>query len=130
MKKQSYTKQHLASGFPSPADDFMDTSLDLNEFLIRQPEASYMVEASGESMTDAGIYAGDVMIVDRSITPGNNMIVIAALDGDLMVKRLKQFNGDWLLISENPAYGHIKLQGEQSCVVWGVVTYVIHKMAA
>ena len=117
----------VSAGFPSPATDYMETKLDLNEYLIKHPTATYIVKAKGHSMNNAGISSGDLLIVDRSITPRNNSIVIASIFGDLTVKKLKKRDQSLFLISANSEYPSIQIKEEMECFVWGVVTYVIHK---
>ncbi|MGR9088828.1 MAG: LexA family protein [Gammaproteobacteria bacterium] len=116
----------VAAGFPSPADDYVEKTLDLNELLIQKPAATYFVRAEGESMLGAGIHHNDILIVDRSIDPAPGKIVICALNGDLVVKRLKRQGRQWLLASENPEYPDIVIHAELDTLVWGVVTTVIH----
>ena len=117
----------VSAGFPSPATDYMETKLDLNEHLIKRPTATYIVKAKGPSMNDAGISSGDLLIVDRSINPRNNSIVIASIFGDLTVKKIKKRDQSLFLISANSEYPSIQIKEEMECFVWGVVTYVIHK---
>lgn len=116
----------VAAGFPSPADDFVDKALDLNEHLIDNATATYFVRAAGDSMIDAGIHDNDVLIVDRSRDPKQNDVVIAALDGELTVKRLRKQNGEVWLLPENPTYKPIRVHEDMGFELWGVVTYVIH----
>ena len=118
----------VSAGFPSPADDFIDTKLDLNEHLIRHPSATFFVRASGDSMIGAGIHSGDILIVDRSLEAANNAIVIAALEGELTVKRFKKKNGRVFLFPENKEYKIIDITHNETFSIWGVVTYVIHKL--
>lgn len=114
-----YVLSHVPAGFPSPADDFIEGSLDLNDY-IEHPAATYFVRAEGDSMMGAGIYDGDLLIVDRSLEPKNGSIVIASVMGELTVKRLKRIsNGVWLLVPENPNYPTIPLPEESQ--IWGVV---------
>ena len=117
----------ISAGFPSPATDYMETKLDLNEYLVKRPTATYIVKASGPSMVDAGISSGDLLIVDRSINPRNDNIVIASIFGDLTVKKLKKKDQSLFLISANSEYPSIQVKEEMECFIWGVVTYVIHK---
>ncbi|GIU65940.1 LexA family protein [Candidatus Phycosocius spiralis] len=117
---------HVSAGFPSPADDHIEGKLDLNEHLVRRPAATFFVRASGESMRDAGIFNGDLLIIDRSVTPQLGDIVLAILDGELTVKRLKKADGVWHLAAENKNYPSIPI-GEGDCAFWGVVTYTIHQ---
>ncbi|GAB4225436.1 MAG: translesion error-prone DNA polymerase V autoproteolytic subunit [Chlamydiales bacterium] len=116
----------VAAGFPSPADDEVDRSLDLNEYLIKRPASTFFVRVAGESMIQAGIHDGDILIVDRSIEPKPGKIVIAAVHGELTVKRLHREGDRWLLIPENPAFSAIELPEDGELHIWGVVTNVIH----
>lgn len=118
-----YTSK-VPAGFPSPADDHIEGRLDLNEHLIRRPAATFFVRAEGASMTDAGIGDGDLLVVDRGMTPAADNIVIAVVHGELTVKRLKNMGGAWVLAAENPDFPNIPLD-ESGCEVWGVVTYSI-----
>jgi DNA polymerase V len=116
----------VAAGFPSPADDYVEKNLDLNEVLVQKPAATFFVRAQGESMLGAGIHPNDILVVDRSIEPAPGRIVICALDGELTVKRLERDNEQWQLKAENPAYADIVIYDELDMVIWGVVTNVIH----
>ena len=117
----------VSAGFPSPATDYMENKLDLNEHLIKRPAATFIVKAKGPSMTDAGILSGDLLIVDRSITPKNNNIVIASVFGDLTVKKLQKKENSLFLLSANSDYPSIEVKEEMECFIWGVVTYIIHE---
>lgn len=116
----------VPAGFPSPADDYIDRGLDLNELLIRHPAATYFVRASGDSMVGAGIHSGDVLVVDRAVNPQNRSVIIAALNGELTVKRFVREKEKILLVSENPAYAPLEVGGAMEFEVWGVVVHVIH----
>lgn len=119
----------VSAGFPSPAEDDIAEKLDLNDYLIKHPAATFLVRASGNSMINAGIYENDILIVDRSLTPTDGKIVIVAIDGQLTVKRLKkQVNGCILLLPENPNYKPIEIQEGSDLHIWGVVTNVIHHL--
>lgn len=118
----------VPAGFPSPADDHVDRKLDLNEHLIRRPAATFFVEAEGASMSGAGIGDGDLLVVDRSLAPGAGDVVIAVVNGELTVKRLKKLGGDWILAAANPEFPDIPL-GEAGCDIWGVVTHSIRRHA-
>lgn len=118
----------VSAGFPSPADDYIESLLDLNEYLIKKPAATFLVRAKGESMLNAGISSGDILIVDKSITPTHGKIVIAAIDGELTVKRLYQKEGVTKLQPDNPDYNDIDINAFSESVIWGVVTNVIHKV--
>ncbi|MCP4393009.1 MAG: translesion error-prone DNA polymerase V autoproteolytic subunit [Alphaproteobacteria bacterium] len=119
---------NIQAGFPSPADDFWESSLDLNEHLIKHPSATFFVRVSGNSMIGAGIHEGDILIVDRSLDPANGKIVIAAIDGMLTVKRLLIKDGKMLLMPENSEFQPIEVNEFSSVHVWGVVTNVIHEV--
>jgi len=115
----------VRAGFPSPADDYVEKRIDLNEELIQHHEATFFLRVSGHSMINAGIDDGDELIVDRAITPEHNRIVVAAVDGELTVKRFYRRNGIVKLIAENPQYPDIEFKSEQEMMIWGVVTRVI-----
>lgn len=117
----------VRAGFPSPADDYVADTLDLNEHLIHRKEATFFVQASGESMIGAGIHDGDLLVVDRSITPTNGRIVIATVDGEFTVKRLEKTATSVRLLPENPDFQPIEFKSEQELQIWGVVTSVIHQ---
>ena len=118
----------VQAGFPSPADDYIDTKLDLNKHLIKHPAATFFVRAEGDSMIGAGIYSGDILIVDRSLEVSDGKIVIAALDGCLTVKRLQKISGKILLISENKAFKPIEIIEGNELIIWGIVTHVLHQV--
>ena len=117
----------ISAGFPSPADDFIDKSLDLNEFLIAHPSATFFVRVEGTSMIEADIHPGDILIVDRSLEPKSGSIVIALLNGEFTVKRFRRSKGRSYLFAENPSFTPIEITDGMHVEVWGVVTYVIHK---
>lgn len=117
----------ISAGFPSPAEDYVESALDLNQHLIDNPAATFMVRVSGDSMTGAGIHDGDVLIVDRSRTPVPGKIVVAVLDGELTVKRLQRNNGIYVLAPENSSYRPIEIGDAQELTIWGVVTGVVRK---
>ena len=118
----------VSAGFPSPADDYIEKNLDLNELLVQKPAATFFVRAQGESMLGAGIHPNDILVVDRSIDPVPGKIVICALNGELTVKRLARDNEQWQLKAENPDYPDIVIYEELDMVIWGVVTNVIHAL--
>ena len=117
---------NVSAGFPSPAGDHVEGKLDLNEHLIRRPAATYFVRAEGESMRDAGIFSGDLMIVDRSVNPKSGDVVIALVHGDLTVKRLTGSQRGWKLTAANPSFADISLT-ELGCEIWGIVTHSIRQ---
>ena len=112
----------VPAGFPSPADDYLEGALDLNSLLIADPPATFMVRVAGDSMVGAGIANGDILVVDRSLTPAHGDIVLAIVDGDFTVKRLHKRGTRVALIPENAAYRAIELHDGQELQVWGVVT--------
>lgn len=111
-------------GFPSPAQDYVEQRLDLNELMIRHPSATYFVKAAGDSMRDAGIGEGDLLVVDSAKTAEHGDIVIAAVEGEFTVKRL-QLHPAVMLKPENPSYQPILIGGEDSLEIFGVVTYIV-----
>jgi len=120
--------ESVSAGFPSPADDYMDKTLDLNEYLIINPSATFFVRVRGESMIDAGIHNGDLLIVDRALSPKDGSIVIAVIDGELLVKRMSFKKNKVFLILENREYMPVEIKPEMNFEVWGVVTTVIHSV--
>lgn len=118
----------VSAGFPSPADDYVETALDLNEYLVNNPAATFMVRVTGDSMIEAGIHDGDVLVVDRSRDPAPGKIVVAVLDGELTVKRLQERDGKPVLVPENPAYRPIVVERGQELFVWGVVSGVVRRV--
>lgn len=129
----------VRAGFPSPAEDYVESMLDLNEHLIHHPAATFIVRVAGDSMTGAGIFPDDLLVVDRSIPPANGRVVIAMIAGGLTVKRLEIKKGRWALLAANPDYPPIDISpapddGQANidanideCVIWGVVTATIRK---
>lgn len=117
----------VEAGFPSPADDHMERGIDLNEELIRNPAATFLVRVKGESMRDAGIHAGDVLIVDKSLTPTDRKIVVAMIDGNFTVKRFRKNNGRIFLEAANSSFKPIEVTEGQELTIFGVVSYIIHQ---
>ena len=118
----------VAAGFPSPADDYVEKNLDLNELLVQKPAATFFVRAQGESMLGAGIHPNDILVVDRSLEAVPGKVVICAINGELTVKRLERVNEQWQLKAENSDYADIDIHDELELVIWGVVTNVIHAL--
>lgn len=118
---------HISAGFPSPADDYIEKKLDLNDLVIQHPTATFFVRVEGESMCGAGIVSGDILVVDRSLQPTNGKIVVAVLDGEFTVKRIAISPKGITLLPENGSYPAIEVGSQSDFQVWGVVTYVIHK---
>lgn len=116
----------VTAGFPSPADDHLDLPIDLNEYLVKHPAATFYVRVQGDSMDDAGIHQGDLLIVDRAEPYTIGSIVLAVLDGEFTVKKLMKKNDSLYLLSSNTSYHPIKIETETDFKVWGVVTYIVH----
>ena len=116
----------IPAGFPSPADDHLDTSFDLTQHLFRNPASTFLARVSGDSMTGAGIHPGDLVAVDRALRPGHGSIVVAVVDGEHTIKRLQLRAGMPWLVAENSRYPPLPVPAETELIVWGVVTHVIH----
>lgn len=116
----------LQAGFPSPADDFLDTSLDLNELIIKHPASTFFVKAIGDSMVGAGIFPNSLLVVDRYTTAINGQVVVAVVNGEFTVKRYVVQKGKTYLQPENPEYPKIEVKPEDDFSVWGVVIQVLH----
>ena len=115
----------VGAGFPSPATDYIEDDVDLNTHLIKNVPATFIIRVQGKSMTDVGIYDGDLLIVDRSINPKNSSTVIANVNEELVVKTfIKGKNNNYLASGPNK----IELSENPNVIIWGVVTYVIHKL--
>ena len=118
----------VAAGFPSPAEDHMESSLDLNQHLIKHPSATFYVYARGDSMVSAGISDGDMLIVDRSLEATNDSIVVAIINGEFTVKSISKVNEHLYLMPHNTSYNPIKITEEMDFEIWGVVTHSIHSV--
>lgn len=119
----------VAAGLPAPTEDYSEGKIDLNEHLLQNPESTFFVRVSGDSMLDAGIHPRDLLIVDRSIRPSSGRIIIAVVNGELTVKRLiKRDNNRLFLMPENINYPAIEITEEMAFMIWGVVTNVIHEL--
>ena len=117
----------VSAGFPSPAEDYLEKKLDLNELLIQHPSSTFFIRVNGDSMTGAGINHDNILIVDRSLEPVNGKIVIAIVNGEFTVKRLIRKDNEFKLVAENPDYPSIEATEELSCEIWGVVTSSINQ---
>ena len=117
----------LPAGFPSPADDYAEGKLDLNKHLIKYPAATFLVRVSGDSMIEAGIHSGDLLVVDRSLEAVDGNVIVAALDGELVCKRLER-RASVRLLPANRKHLPIEIQDGQDFSIWGVVTNVIHAL--
>ena len=119
-----------SAGFPSPAENYVEEKLNLNSYLIKNKESSFFVRVSGDSMINVGIFDNDILIVDRSLDPKRQSIVIVSIDGELVIKKLMRDQlKNYYLKSENSNYPNIKLNSNRDTIIWGVVTYVIHSLS-
>ena len=109
------------AGFPAPGDDQIEKVLDINDLVVKHPAATFFVRVEGDSMEGAGIFSGDVLVVDRSLTPKDGSIVVAAVFGEMVVKRIKAEGNTHILVSENEQYAPIMVSGSDDCFLWGVV---------
>ena len=116
----------VPAGFPSPAAEYEDTDIDINDIVISNPTSTFYMRVKGNSMADAYILDGDILVVDKSIEPTHGKIVIAVVDGEFTVKTLYHKDGIIKLVPANPAYPEIELKSEQELNIWGVVSYTIH----
>ena len=117
----------VSAGFPSPAEEYVEQLLSLDEHLIQHPQATYLIKVKGDSMKEAGINTGDVLIIDKSLIPQNNDIVIAIINGEFTVKQIKKDKDILYLQPANKDFKPIKISDEMDFKIWGVVTYIIHK---
>jgi DNA polymerase V len=125
---QQEVKTANATGFGAAADDYMERGIDLNEQLIRNKPATFFFKMKGDAMKEAGIFDGDTLIVDRSVKLVNGKIIVAILNGELLVRRFHKNFSSAFLIAENERYRNINLAEFTNFSVWGVVTYVIHQV--
>jgi DNA polymerase V len=118
----------LKAGFPSPADDYVEERLDLNKYLIKNPASTFFARVSGDSMIGAGIYDGDILIIDRSVQPREQSILVCAIDGEFTIKRIKKIDEDTIyLMPDNPDFEPIKVSRDNDLIIWGTVIYSVHK---
>ena len=123
-----YFDTGISAGFPSPADDFKQERLSLDNELIKNKEATFFARVSGQSMIDAGLGDNDLLVIDRSLSPAHNKIAVCFLDGEFTVKRLSVEKDEIWLLPENKNYQPIKITEENDFVIWGIVTNVIKKV--
>lgn len=119
----------ISAGFPSSAEDYVENELDLNKMMIDHPAATFFVKVKGDSMLNASINDGDILVVDRALNIKKNSIVIALLDGEFVVKRLQKDKKGIYLIPENPKYKPLKITNDMDFKIWGIVTYVIKNLS-
>lgn len=118
-----------ATGFGAAADDYMERGIDLNEQLVRNKPATFFMRVKGSSMVQAGIDSGDIVIVDRSLTPSNGKIVIAVLDGEMLIRRYERTFNTLRLVPASTALSPLEVNELQDCSIWGVVTYIIKELS-
>jgi DNA polymerase V len=126
--RQPYFQDRVPAGFPSPAGDYEEGQLDLNQHLVKNPPATFFVRVTGDSMKGAGIHSGDLLIVDRSLEPRDKNIVIAVVNGQLTVKRIRIHKKQISLEPENDAFPIQEISQDTDFQVWGIVTNVIHSV--
>lgn len=124
----NFAEGGISAGFPSPADDYLDVSLDLNKALIKNPSSTFYGRVKGLSMKDAGIEEGDLLIIDKSLEAKNNKIAVCFIDGEFTLKRIKLDKKEVYLMPANPDYKPIKITEENDFMIWGIVSYVIKKL--
>jgi len=122
-----YVDAGIRAGFPSPADDFIELSIDLNKHLIKHKDTTFFATVKGHSMKNAGIYDGDLLIIDKSLEPQNDKIAICQIDGEFTVKRIKIEQNIVWLIAENEEFDPIKVTRDNELIIWGIVTASIKK---
>ncbi|MFN9067614.1 MAG: LexA family protein, partial [Bdellovibrionales bacterium] len=118
----------IQCGFPSPAADYLEDQLNLHDYLIKKPAATFLMRAKGDSMVGAGIYPDDILIIDRSLTARSGNIIVASLNGDFTLKRLIQIHGTVILQPENPVYKPLTITPEMDFQIFGVVTFNVHRL--
>ncbi len=120
-----FIKEGISAGFPSPADDFLDLSIDLNQELIKHPSTTFYGRVRGDSMINAGLNDGDLLIIDKSLEPTNGKIAVCFIDGDFTVKRINVEKDKIWLVAENEKYKPILVTEDNDFMIWGIVTTVI-----
>jgi DNA polymerase V len=125
---QWLVEQGISAGFPSPADDFKEIRISLDKELVKNKEATFYAKVSGDSMIGAGLDDGDLLVIDRSLSPENGKIAICFIDGDFTVKRIKKEKDKLYLMPENKKYKPIEISEDNELIIWGIVEYVIKKV--
>ena len=121
-------EQSISAGFPSPADDFKEIRISLDKELVKNPESTFYARVSGDSMIEAGLDDGDLIVIDRSLFPENGKIAVCFIDGEFTVKRIKKEEDKLFLMPENKKYKHIEIKEGNELIIWGIVEYVIKKV--
>ncbi|WP_018108948.1 LexA family protein [Bacteroides propionicifaciens] len=117
----------IKAGFPSPAQDYMDIAIDLNQELVRHPSTTFYGRVRGDSMQDAHVFDGDILVIDKSLEPQSGDMAVCYIDGEFTIKYIEVTENRVSLIPANPLYPTINVTADQDLIIWGVVTYVIHK---
>tara|TARA_Y100001933_G_C18482585_1_gene348962 strand:+ start:76 stop:507 length:432 start_codon:yes stop_codon:yes gene_type:complete len=125
---QWLVEQGISAGFPSPADDFKEIRISLDKELVKNQESTFYARVSGDSMLGAGIDDGDLLVIDKSLSPENGKIAVCFIDGDFTVKRIVKEKGKLYLKAENKKYKPIEIGEENELIIWGIVDYVIKKV--
>ncbi len=125
---QWLVEQGISAGFPSPADDFKEIRISLDKELVKNQESTFYARVSGDSMLGAGIDDGDLLVIDKSLSPENGKIVVCFIDGEFTVKRIKKEKDRLYLMPENKKYNRTEIKEENELIIWGVVKYVIKKV--
>lgn len=123
-----FVAEGISAGFPSPADDYKNKRISLDEELVKDKSTTYYARVSGESMIGAGLDNNDLLVIDKSITPRDGKIAVCCVDGEFTVKRLKITEDCFYLMPENDNYKPIKVTKDKQLLIWGIVTYVIKKV--
>ena len=129
-QQRAMLRKAVPAGFPSPADDYVERRLSLDEHLIQHRESTFFMRVSGESMRDLGIFDGDLLVVDRATPAANGSVVVAVVDGEFTVKQLRHTPKGKVLGSAHPSYPDIQVGHEQELHIWGVVTWNVHKQSS
>lgn len=117
----------VSAGFPSPATDYIDKELNFKELFIKNESSTFFVQVSGNSMINSGIFDGDILVIDKSLDPTDNSILVCFIDGEFTIKRVSKIEGNYYLIPDNPQFKPIKIDEHSDFRLWGVVTFAIHK---
>ena len=125
---QWLVEQGISAGFPSPADDFKEVRISLDKELVKNQESTFYARVSGDSMLEAGIDDGDLLVIDKSLSPENGKIAVCFIDGDFTVKRIVKEKGKLYLKAENKKYKSIEIKEGNELIIWGIVEYVIKKL--
>ncbi|GGG18331.1 LexA family protein [Pontibacter amylolyticus] len=118
---------YVSAGFPSPADDYLEDRIDLGKYLVQNPTSTYMMRVKGNSMQDANIHDGDILVIDKALTPTDGLPVVCFLDGEFTVKTFRKIKNKAYLYPANPNYKPIEVTEDMDMRVWGVVVWVLHK---